>query len=132
MSWVAQFTPNYALSASDKLTCMDRMLIYTVQSNYNFTHALYLKRGARVFQRGQRNNHACTYKFTRLQNTRDSYMSCSHACAIYFLVLSTCESRLVTQFLCYKCFSSWLAKSIVIGELDLSVLGATRMPKPYI
>ena len=45
----------------------------TVQSDYNFTHALYLTRGARVFQRGQRNNYACTYKFTRLQNTRDYY-----------------------------------------------------------
>ena len=31
-------------------------------------------------------------------NTRDSYTSCSHACAIYFLVLSAYESRLVTQF----------------------------------
>ena len=41
--------------------------LVTVQSNYNFTHALYLTRGARMFQRGQRNNHACTYKFTRLQ-----------------------------------------------------------------
>ena len=39
----------------------------TVQSNYNFTHALYLTGGARVFQRGQRNNHVCTYKFTPLQ-----------------------------------------------------------------
>ena len=41
--------------------------VYTVQSNYNFTHALYLTRDARVFQRGQRNNYVCTYKFTRLQ-----------------------------------------------------------------
>ena len=31
-------------------------------------------------------------------NTCDSYTSCSHACAIYFLVLSAYESRLVTQF----------------------------------
>ena len=76
--------------------CTDTLA--TVQSNYNFTHALYLMRGARVFQRGQRNNHACTYKFTRLQNIRDSYTNCSHVCAIYFLVLSACESKLVTQF----------------------------------
>ena len=38
-----------------------------VQSNYNFTHALYLMCIARMFQRGQRNNHTCTYKFTHLQ-----------------------------------------------------------------
>ena len=38
------------------------------------------------------NSHACKLK------KRDSYTSCSHACAIYFLVLLACESRLVTQF----------------------------------
>ena len=31
-------------------------------------------------------------------NMRDSYTSCSHACAIYFLVLSAYESRPVAQF----------------------------------
>ena len=70
------------------------LTLVTVQSNYN----LYARYTSRVFQRGQGNNHACTYKFTLLQNTCDSYMSCSHACAIYYLVLSVCESRLVTQF----------------------------------
>ena len=34
---------------------------------YGTVHMLYLTRGARMFQRGQRNNHACTYKFTHLQ-----------------------------------------------------------------
>ena len=38
----------------------------------------------------------CTYKFTCLQNTRDSYKGRLHVRAIYFLVLSACESRLVT------------------------------------
>ena len=38
-----------------------------VQFNYDFTHALYLMCGARVFQRGQRNNHVSTYKFICLQ-----------------------------------------------------------------
>ena len=64
---------------------------HTVQSNYNFTHALYLMRGARVFQHGQRNNQAYTYKFTCLQNTCDSYTTHFHKCAIYFLVLLVCE-----------------------------------------
>ena len=81
-----------------------------VQSNYNFTHALYLMCGARVFQCGQRNNHVCTYKFTRLQNTRDSYTKPSHAYTIYFLVLSACESRLVTQF-----YKSNATRALVAG-----------------
>ena len=43
-----------------------------------------------IITRVPTNSHAC--------KTRDSYTSCSHACAIYFLVLSVYESRLVTQF----------------------------------
>ena len=45
-----------------------------------------------IITRVPTNSHACKL------NTRDSYTSCSHACAINFLVLSACESRLVTQF----------------------------------
>ena len=45
-----------------------------------------------IITRVPTNSHACKL------NTRDSYTSYSHACAIYILVLSTCESRLVTQF----------------------------------
>ena len=33
----------------------------TVQSNYNFTHALCVMRGTCMFYRGQRNNYMCTY-----------------------------------------------------------------------
>ena len=85
---------------------MHEYIIITVQSNYNFTHALYPTRVAHVFQRGPRNNHACTYKFTRLQNTCDSYTSHSHACAICF----ACESRLVTQF-----YKSNVTSALVAG-----------------
>ena len=92
---------------------------YTVQSNYNFTHALHLTCGARVCQRGQRNNHACTYKFTCLQNTRDSYMSFSHACAIYSFSLIGLRVNTSNTVL-YECFSSRLAKSIVIEEFSVS------------
>ena len=45
-----------------------------------------------IITRVPKNSHVCKL------NTRDSYTSCSHACDIYFLVLSACESRLVTQF----------------------------------
>ena len=55
-------------------------------------------RGARVFQRGQRNNHVCTYKFTRLQkHAWFLHEPFSRVCHI-FLVLSVCESKIVTQF----------------------------------
>ena len=69
--------------------------VRTVQYNYNITHAFCLMRGAHVFQRGQGNNHACTYKFTQLQNTHDSYTGHFHVCAIYFL----CASKLVIQLM---------------------------------
>ena len=57
---------------------MEFLLTYalypTVQSNYNFTHALYLMHGACVFQSGQKiimrvptNSHACK---TRVIPTR--------------------------------------------------------------
>ena len=69
--------------------------VRTVQYNYNFTHAFCLTHGAHIFQRGQRNNHTCTYKFTRLQNMRDSYTGHFYTCAIYF----SCESKLVIQLM---------------------------------
>ena len=90
-------------------------------------------RGACVFQRGQRNNHACTYKFTRLQNTHDSYTSRSYVCAIYqFLVLSVCELRLVTQL-----YKSNATSALVAGYGKIYCYRricqccATGMPKPY-
>ena len=67
----------------------------TVQLQLHITHMFCLMRGARMFQRGQRNNHTCTYKFTRLQKTCDSYTGHFHVCAIYF----SCESKLVIQLM---------------------------------
>ena len=97
--------------------------VVPVQANYNFTHALYHTCEPRVLQRGERNNHACKFKFTQLCITmQDFYTSRFHACAIYSLV---CKLRLVAghRYLlsggtlsiyeatkdlisqCYKCFS---------------------------
>ena len=50
-------------------------------------------------------------------NTRDSYTSCSHACAIYFLVLSAYESRLVTQF-----YKSNATSALVASYQNLCVI----------
>ena len=44
--------------------------IPTEQANYNFTHALYHTCESCVFQHGERNNHACKLKFTRLAKPR--------------------------------------------------------------
>ena len=65
---------------------MSAMPYYGTQSNYKFTHTFCLTCGAHVFQRGQRNDHAYTFKFTRLQNTHDSYTGHFHTCAIHFRV----------------------------------------------
>ena len=80
----------YLLNSGGARTC--RAYYGTVQLQLHtciIPHACYIV---------ERNNHACTYKFTHLHNTCDSYTSRSHMCAIYFLVLSACESRLLTQF----------------------------------
>ena len=79
---------------------MDDSGLHTVQSNYNFTHTRYTSHvvhacfsvDREIITRVPKNSHVCKL------NTHDSYTSCSHACDIYFLVLSACESRLVTQF----------------------------------
>ena len=77
--------------------CMshNRSDVRMVQTNYNFTHALYHTRDAHMFQRGEKNNRACTFKFTRLcKTTRDCYIDRFHTCA---LVLLACKSRLVAD-----------------------------------
>ena len=60
------------------------MQTFTVQTNYNFTHALYHTCEPRMFQHGQRNNQTCKFKFTWLcKTTHDSHTGRFHVCATY-------------------------------------------------
>ena len=61
-----------------------RICTYVRYSPTTTSHKRYT---SRVLHCGQGNNHVCTYKFTRLQNTCDSYTIRSHACAIYLFSL---------------------------------------------
>ena len=103
-SWLSCIQPNRLIRYSPTTTSHTRYTSRMVHVCFNVDRE--------IITCVPTNSHAC--------KTCDSYTSRSHACAIYFLVLSVCESRLVTQFYksnaCYKCFTSQLAKSIVIEE----------------